>query len=85
MTNSAVGSWNQILTNAQRTIDECSVNIAFTQERADALHPKTVLAAGYAILRDPAGSPLTDVVAVSQADQILAEMRDGTERLVRAS
>jgi exodeoxyribonuclease VII large subunit len=67
--------------DARRTLQDCSSAIAMIQERADSVHPRTVLAAGYAILRDRGGSPLTSSEAVRAAALVTAEMRDGTTRL----
>ena len=41
------------------------------QERAYALHPKTVLAAGYAILRDPLSGAVMRSAAQAQPGQAL--------------
>lgn len=71
----------RIVENAGRGLDECLSEIGAIRLRADALHPSNVLAAGYAILRDEVGSPLTAVSAVSGRRVVLAEMRDGTTRL----
>lgn len=62
---------------AQSRLDECQSAIAIISERAEALHPRTVLAAGYTILRNAAGAPLTSVAAVEAAELVTAEMRDG--------
>lgn len=69
---------DQIGVHAAQTLDDCTAAIAMIRERTDALHPRTVLAAGYAILRDEAGSPLVGVEAVRTASAIQAETRDGT-------
>jgi exodeoxyribonuclease VII large subunit len=68
--------------DAVRTIDECSASIAMAQVRADAVHPRTVLAAGYAILRDPKGAPLTSAEALRVHNRVVAEMRDGTAEML---
>lgn len=69
---------------ATRALDACQSEIAIVQARAGALHPRTVLAAGYAILRDGTGAPLTGVSAVRTAETVTAEMRDGTALLAKA-
>ena len=71
----------QAIGHARLTMEDCCSAIAMAQERADAVHPRTVLAAGYAILRDRTGSPLTSSEAVRTADLIRAEMRDGATHL----
>jgi exodeoxyribonuclease VII large subunit len=78
------GMRDQAVRDATRELDGCQSKIAIIRERADALHPKTVLAAGYAILRDEAGTPLVGVAAVRSADVIMAEMRDGDTSLANA-
>jgi exodeoxyribonuclease VII large subunit len=75
------GLRKQVLEDAMRTMADCSSAIAMVRERADAVHPRTVLAAGYAILRDRAGALLTSSGAVRNAGLVKAEMRDGTIRL----
>lgn len=70
--------------DATRALDACHSEIAIVQARAETLHPRTVLAAGYVILRDGAGVPLTGVSAVRTAETVTAEMRDGTARLANA-
>lgn len=72
---------DQVLFEAYRTVDGCQSAIAMIQERAEALHPRTVLAAGYAVLRDATGAPLTSLRSVRTAIGIVAEMRDGSTRL----
>jgi exodeoxyribonuclease VII large subunit len=67
----------QAVRDANRSLDDCQSTIAIVRERADSLHPRTVLAAGYAILRDRTGLPLTGVAAVKRTGLITAEMRDG--------
>lgn len=67
--------------DATGSLDDCSAIIASIGERAEALHPRNVLAAGYAILRGRSGEPLTNVEAVEGAGLILAELRDGTTTL----
>lgn len=67
--------------DTSRTMAECYSMVLMIQERAEALHPRTVLAAGYAILRDRVGSPLTSLNAVRTAGLITADMRDGTVQL----
>ena len=52
------------------------------QVRVDAVHPDTVLAAGYAILRDGVGTPLTSAKVLHKQGRIVAEMRDGTAELL---
>lgn len=64
--------------DAVRTLDACQSAIAIIEERADALHPRTVMAAGYAILRNDAGEPLTGIDVVKAAETIKIDMRDGT-------
>lgn len=64
--------------DAVRTLDACLATIALIEERADALHPRTVMAAGYAILRDDAGAPLTGIDVVKAAATIKIDMRDGS-------
>lgn len=70
--------------DATRGLDSCQAEITIIRERAEALHPKTVLAAGYAILRDEAGAPLVGVAAVRSANALTAEMRDGDTPLANA-
>lgn len=71
----------QAILEARRIVEGCHSTIAMIQERADALHPRTVLAAGYAILRDAKGLPLTSLDSVRAEASIAAEMRDGTTQL----
>lgn len=71
----------RIVEDAGRGLDECVSAIAAVRLRADALHPRNVLAAGYVILRDEDGGPLTSVSAVAGRRVVLAEMRDGTTGL----
>jgi exonuclease VII large subunit len=52
------------------------------QVRADAVHPRTVLAAGYAILRDSKGVPLTSAESLRMHNRVMAEMRDGTAEML---
>jgi len=68
----------QIRTSAIHTLDEAAATVLRATERADALHPRTVLAAGYAILRDASGAPLTGTEAVRSAGTLSAETRDGS-------
>ncbi|WP_174278475.1 exodeoxyribonuclease VII large subunit [Sphingomonas bacterium] len=75
------GLRRQAIVDARQAVDVCRSAIATIQDCADALHPRTVLAAGYAILRDAAGSPLTSLRSVRSADIVAAEMRDGTTHL----
>ncbi|MEA1015319.1 exodeoxyribonuclease VII large subunit [Sphingosinicella sp. LY1275] len=75
------GLREQIIGSATRTMDDCSSKIVTIQDRADALHPRAVLASGYVILRDRTGSPLTSFKSARAADLITAEMRDGAIRL----
>jgi exonuclease VII large subunit len=67
----------QAILDAKRSLNDCQSSIAVIRERAESLHPRTVLAAGYAILRDRTGVPLTGVAAVRRTGLITAEMRDG--------
>jgi exodeoxyribonuclease VII large subunit len=78
------GTRDQAVRDATRALDGCLSEIAIIRARAEALHPKTVLAAGYAILRGGAGTPLVDVAAVRSANAITAEMRDGHTPLTNA-
>jgi len=71
----------QAIQDAKRGLDDCQSAIAIIREQAEALHPRTVLAAGYTILRDQAGEPLTGVASVRMAGLVIAEMRDGTTKL----
>lgn len=71
--------------DARRTLDAGSHAIAMMQERAGALDPRTVLAAGYAILRDGRGSPLTSAASVATAGSVQADMRDGSIELATTS
>lgn len=71
----------RIVEDAGRGLDECVSSIAAVRLRADALHPRNVLAAGYVILRDEHGGPLTSVSTVAGRRVVLAEMRDGTTGL----
>ncbi|MFZ3481895.1 exodeoxyribonuclease VII large subunit [Sphingomonas sp. 3-13AW] len=68
---------DQIKAFAVQTLDDCTASIAMANDRADALHPRTVLAAGYAILRDAVGSPLVGIEALRSAGTLQAETRDG--------
>jgi exonuclease VII large subunit len=68
--------------DAIRTLDECSASIGMAQVRADAVHPRTVLAAGYAILRDSKGVPLTSAESLRVHNRVMAEMRDGTAEML---
>jgi len=78
------GMRDQIVRDATRGLDSCQSEITIICERAEALDPKTVLAAGYAILRDQAGTPLVGVAEVRCATAITAEMRDGNTPLANA-
>jgi exodeoxyribonuclease VII large subunit len=69
-------------TDAVRSLEDCSAAIAMAQVRVDAVHPNTVLAAGYAILRDGDGAPLTSAQVLHKQGRVLAEMRDGTAELL---
>lgn len=71
------GLRREAIRDAGRSLDDCQSAIAIVRERAESLDPRTVLAAGYAILRDPMGVPLTGVAAVRGTGLITAEMRDG--------
>jgi exodeoxyribonuclease VII large subunit len=71
----------QAIKDARRGLDDCQSAIATIRERAEALHPRTVLAAGYTILRNQAGEPLTGIAVVRMAALVTAEMRDGTTQL----
>lgn len=71
----------RLFEDAGRGLDECVSAIGTIRMRAEALHPRNVLAAGYAILRDEHGGPLTAVSAVAGRSVVLAELRDGTTRL----
>ena len=75
----------QAIEDARRSLDDCQSAIVIIRERAEALHPRTVLAAGYTVLRDQAGEPLTGVAAVRMAARITAEMRDGMTQLHRTN
>jgi exodeoxyribonuclease VII large subunit len=66
----------------RQALEACHAAVTIARERADAVHPRTVLAAGYAILRDLGGRPLTSIGAVRKADLIRAELRDGTTKLL---
>jgi exodeoxyribonuclease VII large subunit len=77
------GMRDTLVADAKSTVDECARAIEMVGDRADALSPRTVLAAGYAILRDGAGLPLTTVAEVRDAGAVVAEMRDGTAGLIR--
>ncbi len=70
----ALRSANSILDTAEREVES-----ALTL--AEALDPRTVLAAGYAILRGPDGAPIPSAALVSAATMIRGEMRDGTVTL----
>jgi exodeoxyribonuclease VII large subunit len=59
------------------TLDAASSAIALISERSSALDPVSVLAAGYAILRDRDGMPLVGRDAVRSAGSVRAQMRDG--------
>lgn len=78
------GLREQLIEDVRRRLDGCLSAIAIVRERADAVHPRTVLAAGYAILRDSAGEPLTGVAAVRTADVVTAELRDGATQLLNS-
>jgi exonuclease VII large subunit len=78
------GLREQVIEDVRRRLDGCLSAIAIVRERADAVHPRTVLAAGYAILRDSAGEPLTGVAAVRTADVVTAELRDGATDLLNS-
>ncbi|WP_242416461.1 exodeoxyribonuclease VII large subunit [Sphingomonas panni] len=71
----------RMVEDAGRALDECASAIGGIRVRADALHPGNVLAAGYAILRDENGGPLTSASVVGGRRIVMAEMRDGTTRL----
>ena len=68
-----------------RTVDDMEGSLALIMERARALDPRTVLAAGYAILRDANGKPLVGAEPVASCEIVRAEMRDGTVDLMPAS
>jgi exonuclease VII large subunit len=68
--------------DAVRTLDGCSASIAMARVRADAVNPRTVLAAGYAILRDSKGAPVTSVESMRVQKRVVAEMRDGTAEML---
>lgn len=70
-----------MISGVRQTITYLGNNISRVQERADSLHPKTVLAAGYSILRNEEGVPLTNILALRTAGLMQAEMRDGTAKL----
>ena len=76
-----VGMRREAIDESGRSLDGLQSAIAIIRERADALDPRSVLAAGYTILRDRAGEPLTGVAAVRRAGLVTAELRDGTTGL----
>lgn len=68
----------EVTRHAAQTLDDCAASVSMIRERADALHPRTVLAAGYSILRSDAGVPLVGIDAVRAAGTLHAETRDGS-------
>ena len=71
-----------ILEAATRSLEDCAISIAHLSEFTEAFNPRTVLAAGYAIIRDPSGAPLTSAQLVRAAGVVEAEMRDGSIGLI---
>jgi exodeoxyribonuclease VII large subunit len=71
----------EVVRSAGATLDEGERDVQRTLTLAEALDPTAVLAAGYAILRSPDGTPLASVALVAEAISVRAEMRDGTVTL----
>ena len=67
-----------IAAGTQHTLIEGSHGVEAAAARAEAADPAKVLAAGYALLRDAAGIPLTGTRAVLDAGRVTAELRDGS-------
>ena len=78
-------TYKQIIENAKKSVDDCAQTIAMAQERSDALSPRNVLAAGYSILRNPEGKPLSSSALVRASSEVRAEMRDGIVNLIPAN
>lgn len=76
---------SRAIEDALRSLETGEAGIATARERADALHPRNILAAGYSILRDGDGAPLTGVEAVRAASAVTAELRDGEVPLVNGT
>lgn len=64
-------------TGATDTLDAASSTIGLILERSSALDPKSVLAAGYVVLRGRGGRPLVGREAVISAKVVRAQLRDG--------
>ena len=63
---------------ARRVLDAATAGTDRVRGLAEALDPRTVLGAGYAILRDARGTPLTGAARVTATPAVHAELRDGT-------
>jgi len=72
---------SRIVDDAGRVIDDAQNVVTTMFARIDALDPVNVLAAGYAILRNAEGVPLTGVETLRAAGRVRAEMRDGVVAL----
>lgn len=68
----------KILENALQYIEQLKGRITAAQTIAAALDPRTVVAAGYAILRNEDGCPMTHVQDVANAKIVSADLRDGS-------
>lgn len=66
---------------ACRVLDAAAAGTDRVRGLAEALDPRTVLGAGYAILRGARGTPLTDAARVAAAPVVHAELRDGAVAL----
>ena len=73
------------LQDARREIDQAQATVSRVQGMAEALNPANVVAAGYAILRDREGKPLTGVAAVEAAELVRVELRDGSTILASSN
>jgi exodeoxyribonuclease VII large subunit len=71
----------EVRRSAQGALDLAEREVARVLTLAEALDPRTVLAAGYAILRGSDGAPLSTVALVAAAPLVCAEMRDGSVTL----
>ena len=70
-----------VLDSAALTLDRAEHGINAARTVASALDPRTVVAAGYAILRDMGGRPLTHAMDAAAATMLTADLRDGSVRL----
>ena len=66
------------LQDAQRGVDGAQATVTRIQAMAEALDPANVVGAGYAILRNGEGKPLTGIAAVTAAELVRVELRDGS-------